>query len=103
MRNGFTGLVTDLRRDPAVATRDAAQVIEVPVRSSAELTAVAQPKAGPDDFDDPYWFREDMQRAHKPNTLVERSLMEASNIVQDVAEDNPSIVVTLPSRRRCPR
>jgi UDP-glucose 4-epimerase len=45
-------------------------------------------------YQDPYFFREDMQRVHSPRTRVERSLGEVAGFVRDFAEDNPHVVVT---------
>jgi UDP-glucose 4-epimerase len=43
---------------------------------------------------DPYFFREDMDRTTPPRTEVERSLLETSAFVRDVAVDNPHVIVT---------
>jgi UDP-glucose 4-epimerase len=44
--------------------------------------------------EDPYWFLEDSPRTRSPQSRVERSLVEAENIVRDFADDNPEIAVT---------
>lgn len=46
-------------------------------------------------YQDPYMFREDMQRTRGPRTNVERSLVEVEAFLRDFAEDNPHVVVTL--------
>ena len=45
-------------------------------------------------YQDPYFFRESMQRTRPPRTRVERSLLEAAGFVRDFAIDNPHVVVT---------
>jgi len=45
-------------------------------------------------FDDPYFFREDTSRKHKPHSRLERSLVEAEDIVADFAEDDRRVAVT---------
>jgi UDP-glucose 4-epimerase len=45
-------------------------------------------------YQDPYWFREEMGRTRAPRTEVERSLLEAANFLRDFAEDNPHITVS---------
>ena len=44
---------------------------------------------------DPATFTEDTPRSRAPRTAVERSLVEAEGLVQDFAEENPHIAVTL--------
>jgi UDP-glucose 4-epimerase len=44
--------------------------------------------------DDPYWWREDMVRRRPPKTRIERSLVEAADVVRDFADDNPQVLVT---------
>jgi UDP-glucose 4-epimerase len=46
-------------------------------------------------FQDPYMFREEMQRTRGPHTNVERSLLEVEAFLRDFAEDNPHVIVTL--------
>ena len=46
-------------------------------------------------YQDPVWWREDMQRIHPPKTRVERSLVEVEGYIRDFADDNPHVVVTL--------
>ena len=46
-------------------------------------------------YQDPNFFREEMQRVRAPRTSVERSLLEAEDYLHDFAEDNPHVVVTL--------
>lgn len=43
----------------------------------------------------PAWFREDTPRPSQPSTRVERSLVEVEDYLDDFAEDNPHIGVTL--------
>jgi UDP-glucose 4-epimerase len=45
-------------------------------------------------FEDPFFFREDMPRTRAPRTSLERSLLEVSAVVRDFADDNPHVVVT---------
>jgi UDP-glucose 4-epimerase len=45
-------------------------------------------------FDDPFFFREDMARTQSPRTSIERSLLEVAAVVRDFADDNPHVVVT---------
>jgi UDP-glucose 4-epimerase len=45
-------------------------------------------------FDDPYWFREDTARKRPPRTRVERTLVDADQIVREFAEDDRRVVVT---------
>jgi UDP-glucose 4-epimerase len=44
---------------------------------------------------DPYFFREEAPRTSPPHTEVERSLMESSAFLDDFAEDNPHVTVTM--------
>ena len=44
---------------------------------------------------DPAFFTEGMKRPHPPRTPIERDLVEAENAVQDFAQLNPSISVTV--------
>jgi UDP-glucose 4-epimerase len=46
-------------------------------------------------YQDPYFFREEMARTRGPRTNVERSLLEVEAFLRDFAEDNPHVVVTL--------
>lgn len=46
-------------------------------------------------YQNPTFFREEMQRARSPRTRVERSLMEVEDYLRDFAEDNPHVVVSL--------
>jgi UDP-glucose 4-epimerase len=45
-------------------------------------------------YQDPYFFRESMQRTRPPRTRVERSLLAAADFVRDFAIDNPHVSVT---------
>jgi UDP-glucose 4-epimerase len=45
-------------------------------------------------YQDPYYFSEEMERTRSPRTRVERSLLEVSGFVDDFAQDNPHILVT---------
>jgi UDP-glucose 4-epimerase len=44
---------------------------------------------------DPVWFDEDTPRSDPPATRVERSLVEVEGYVNDFAEDNPDVCVSL--------
>ncbi len=46
-------------------------------------------------YQDPAFFSEDMARTQPPRTRVERSLLEVEGYLQDFAEDNPHVTVTL--------
>jgi UDP-glucose 4-epimerase len=46
-------------------------------------------------YQDPYFFREEMQRTRAPRTPVERSLSEVEAFLRDFADDNPHVTVTL--------
>jgi UDP-glucose 4-epimerase len=46
-------------------------------------------------FQDPYFFREDMRRTRPARTAVERSLLEVESFLHDFADDNPHMDVTL--------
>jgi UDP-glucose 4-epimerase len=46
-------------------------------------------------YQDPYFFREDTQRTSRPQTRIERSLMECESFVRDFTEDNPHVLVTV--------
>lgn len=46
-------------------------------------------------FEDPYFFREDMHRTRSARTGVERSLLEVEAFLHDFADDNPHVSVTL--------
>jgi UDP-glucose 4-epimerase len=46
-------------------------------------------------WQDPNWFREEMQRVSPPKSRVERSLVEVESYLHDFAEDNPHVVVSL--------
>jgi len=46
-------------------------------------------------YQDPAFFREDMQRVRGAKTRMERSLLEVDAFVSDFAEDNPHVVVTV--------
>ncbi|MBI2170067.1 MAG: NAD-dependent epimerase/dehydratase family protein [Actinobacteria bacterium] len=46
-------------------------------------------------YQNPTFFREEMQRARSPRTSVERSLVEVEDYLRDFAEDNPHVVVSL--------
>ena len=43
----------------------------------------------------PAWFREETPRPHAPRTRVERSLIEVEGYLNDFAEDNPHVIVSL--------
>ena len=43
----------------------------------------------------PAWFREETPRPSSPRTRVERSLVEVEGYLNDFAEDNPHVVVSL--------
>ncbi len=45
-------------------------------------------------YQDPYFFREEMRRTRPPRTRVERSLLEVDGFLHDFAEDNPHVIVT---------
>jgi UDP-glucose 4-epimerase len=45
-------------------------------------------------YQDPYFFRESMERTRPPRTRVERSLLAAADFVRDFAIDNPHVSVT---------
>jgi UDP-glucose 4-epimerase len=45
--------------------------------------------------DDPAFFTESMQRAHRPATPIERDIVEAEESVSDFAVKNPSVTVTI--------
>lgn len=45
-------------------------------------------------YQDPYFFREPMERTRAPKTRVERSLLDASSFLRDFAIDNPHVTVT---------
>lgn len=46
-------------------------------------------------FQDPVWFREETPRTRSPRTRVERSLVEVEGYLNDFAEDNPHVAVSL--------
>jgi UDP-glucose 4-epimerase len=46
-------------------------------------------------YQDPYVFREEMQRTRPARTAVERSLLEVEAFLRDFADDNPHVTVTL--------
>lgn len=46
-------------------------------------------------FQDPYFFREEMRRTRAARTNVERSLLEVEAFLRDFADDNPHVTVTL--------
>ncbi len=46
-------------------------------------------------YQDPYFFREEMPRTRPARTGVERSLLEVEAFLRDFADDNPHISVTL--------
>ncbi len=45
-------------------------------------------------FQDPYFFREDMARTRPARTTVEKTMLEVAAVVRDFAHDNPDVVVT---------
>jgi UDP-glucose 4-epimerase len=45
-------------------------------------------------FDDPYWFREDTPRKRPPSDRLERALLEADDMVRELAEDDRRVMVT---------
>jgi UDP-glucose 4-epimerase len=45
-------------------------------------------------YDDPFWWREDMTRKQPPRNRVERSLAEAGALVTEFAEDERRVLVT---------
>lgn len=45
--------------------------------------------------EDPVWFTEDTPRSAPPATRIERSLLEVEGYVNDFAEDNPDVCVSL--------
>jgi UDP-glucose 4-epimerase len=71
----------------AAAGAAGSSVRKVVVKSSALVYGA--------NFQDPNFFREDMQRTRAPRTAVERSLLEVEAFLRDFAEDNPHITVTL--------
>src|SRR4051794_1134279 len=46
-------------------------------------------------FRDPVWFREEMTRTKPPSTRVERSLLEVEGYLEDFADDNPHVNVSV--------
>jgi UDP-glucose 4-epimerase len=46
-------------------------------------------------YQDPYFFREEMARTRPARTAVERSLIEVEGFLRDFADDNPHVTVTL--------
>jgi len=46
-------------------------------------------------WQDPNWFREDMQRVGPAKSRVESSLVEVESYLRDFAEDSPHVLVTL--------
>jgi UDP-glucose 4-epimerase len=46
-------------------------------------------------MNNPQWFREETPRPSPPKTRVERSLIEVEGYLNDFAEDNPHVVVSL--------
>jgi UDP-glucose 4-epimerase len=71
----------------AAAAQAGSAVRDVVVKSSTYIYGAAR--------EDPVWFREEMERAHPPRTLVERNLEAVEGYVRDFAEDNPHVNVTL--------
>ncbi len=47
------------------------------------------------DQDDPAFFTEEMRRARPPSTPIERDIVEAEAAVQDFAEKNPDVTVSV--------
>ncbi|MEX2268480.1 MAG: NAD-dependent epimerase/dehydratase family protein [Acidimicrobiia bacterium] len=45
-------------------------------------------------FEDPYWFREDTPRKRPPSDRLERSLVEADDMVSELVEDDRRVMVT---------
>ena len=45
--------------------------------------------------EDPYFFREDMERTSPARTTIEKTLLEVEAVVRDFAHDNPDVVVTM--------
>jgi UDP-glucose 4-epimerase len=45
-------------------------------------------------YQDPYFFREEMKRTRPPHTTVEKTMIEVAAVVRDFAHDNPNVVVT---------
>jgi UDP-glucose 4-epimerase len=69
-----------------MAAAAAGTVRKLVVRSSAHVYGSS--------FEDPYWFREDTPRKRPPADPVERSLLEADDLVRELTEDERRVQVT---------